>query len=347
MSRHPFFRDLLTGIVGLCGVAALVIMLWRFGELYRFTQKTYPLSVRMTNSAGLSESSGVTLNGNRVGSVTRITNTPEGVLVYLSINEPTEISAAMTAFIDRSFVGEGSLDFRLPAEPDSKLLSQKLTPGETLPPTSKPPIPSAGLLAEIADSVKGPIAKLGKAADRIETLAITLDDATKKFADMIEPRTLAEVDSGQKAPNLRTTLARADLAMTNANKWIGDDTLLANARASFAKLNATLDDAQKLPATVEKAVSEASGKVTDISAKLSSAIDEAQTTMKNIDEAAANLKRITSSVQNGEGTLGQLVRNPDLYNNLNSAAQRLETALDQGRMLIEKFKAEGLPLKLK
>ena len=347
MSRHPFLRDLLTGIVGLCGVAALIIMLWRFGELYRFTRKTYPLTIRMTSSAGLSDSSGVTLNGNRIGTVTKIENTPEGVLVFLDINETTEISAAMTAFVDRSFVGEGSLDFRFPAEPDPALISKRLMSGETLPPKTKPPISSAGLLADLADSVKGPIAKLGKAADRIETLSVTLDDAAKKFADMIEPRTLAEVESGQKAPNLRSTLARADIAITNANKWIGDETLLANARSSFSKLNATLDDAQKLPGTLEKAVTDASGKVTDLSGKFSSALDDARQTLKNIDDAAANLKQITSSVQNGEGTLGQLVRNPDLYNNLNSAAQRLETALDQGRLLIEKFKAEGLPLKLK
>ena len=347
MPRSPFIRDLLTGLVAICAIIGLVILLWRFGELYRFTRKTYPLYVRMSSVNGLSATSGVTLNGVHIGEISDVVNTDEGVLITMKIREKNHIPRGMTAYVDRSFVGEGTLDFRPPSEPDAAEMKIVLDSEDTFPSKDKPPFKATSMISEITESFKGPVASMGRAADRIETLATTLDDAAKKFSEMIEPRTLAEVDSGQKQPNLRTALARADIALASANKWLGDDAALSDAKSALTKLNKTMEDAQKLPATIDKAVSDTTAKVSDASTKLSAAIEQAQTTMKSIEDASTRLKDLAQGVQNGEGSLGQFVRNPDLYNNLNEAARRLEAALEEASQLIEKFKKEGLPLKLK
>ena len=324
MPRSPFQRDLLTGLVAICAIAGLIVMMWRFGELYRFTRKSYPIFVRMTAVNGLSSTSGVTLNGVRIGAIREISNTDDGVLITMQIREPNKIPQGMTVYIDRSFVGEGTLDFRPPAENNGVLTDTFLASGTTIPPPGTPPIVALSIISELTDSVKGPIASMGKAAERIEVLATTLDDTAKKFSEMIEPRTIAEVESGAKQPNLRSALARADLTIANANKWLGDDAALDDAKSSLARLNTILDEAQTLPTTIGNAVTDASGKVSSISDKFSTAIDQAQTTLKTVDEASVRLRDMAQSVQNGEGTIGQLLRNPDLYNNLNEAARRLE-----------------------
>ncbi len=347
MPRSSFNRDLLTGLVAIAGIIGLVVMMWRFGELYRFTRKSYPLYVRMTAVNGLSSTSGVTLKGVRVGAISDIETTNEGVLITMQIREPNKVPKGMTVYIDRSFVGEGTLDFRPPSDPTTLVPNSFLVQGEIIPEASQPPIVAASLFSDLNDTVKGPIQSMGKAADRIEVLATSLDDTAKKFSEMIEPRTLAEVDSGAKQPNLRSALARADQAIASANKWLGDESALADAKASLSKLNRILDEAQALPDSITTAVKDASGSVTNISDKVGKAIDQAQETMKTIDEASTRLRDMADAAQKGEGTIGQLLRNPDLYNNLNQAALRLETAIEDARQLIDKFKKEGLPLKLK
>ena len=237
MPRSSFNRDLLTGLVALAAIAGLVVMMWRFGELYRFTRKSYPLYVRMTAVNGLSSTSGVTLKGVRIGAISDIETTNEGVLITMQIREPNKVPKGMTVYIDRSFVGEGSLDFRPPTDPAALTPNVFLEQGDIIPEASQPPIFAASLFSELNDTIKGPIQSMGKAAERIETLAISLEETSKKFSEMIEPRTLAEVDSGAKQPNLRSALARADLAIASANKWLGDDSALADAKSSLSKLN--------------------------------------------------------------------------------------------------------------
>lgn len=50
------------------------------------------------------------------------------------------------------------------------------------------------------------------------------------------------------------------------------------------------------------------------------------------------------AINSGEGTLGQLAKNPDLYNNANDAASRLEKAIAEFQLLLEKYRTEGLKL---
>jgi hypothetical protein len=67
--------------------------------------------------------------------------------------------------------------------------------------------------------------------------------------------------------------------------------------------------------------------------------------LKSIEDAANDVRSISAAINRGEGTAGQLIKNPDLYNNLNSSAQRLEKALEEFRLLAEKYRKEGLPIK--
>ena len=48
----------------------------------------------------------------------------------------------------------------------------------------------------------------------------------------------------------------------------------------------------------------------------------------------------------GNGTVGMLLNNPDLYNSLTEAAVRLQRVLEEVQLLIEKLKAEGVQIKL-
>jgi ribosome-associated translation inhibitor RaiA len=65
-----------------------------------------------------------------------------------------------------------------------------------------------------------------------------------------------------------------------------------------------------------------------------------------VQQAGTELATLVESVNQGQGTLGQLATNPDLYRSLDAAAAKLERTLEEARLLVEKFRTEGVKLKL-
>ena len=70
-------------------------------------------------------------------------------------------------------------------------------------------------------------------------------------------------------------------------------------------------------------------------------------TAKTMDEMAVTLEEVRGLVRRateGNGTVGQLLNNPDLYNSLDDAVVRLDRTLRDLQLLIEKIKSDGLPV---
>jgi phospholipid/cholesterol/gamma-HCH transport system substrate-binding protein len=65
------------------------------------------------------------------------------------------------------------------------------------------------------------------------------------------------------------------------------------------------------------------------------------------DQLSVTLDQMNSLIdaaRRGKGTTGKLINDPALYDNMNDAAKRLGDALDEIKLLIEKWKAEGVPV---
>ena len=52
--------------------------------------------------------------------------------------------------------------------------------------------------------------------------------------------------------------------------------------------------------------------------------------------------QLSTLASEGDGTVGLLLRNPDLYNSLADSAKRLEATLRKVELLLEKIREEGL-----
>lgn len=343
-ARPPstFFRDFLTGLTALAGLLALVFMLWRFGELNKSLFATYRFVLYVPEAGGVSDSSPVTLNGVNVGTVEKVTFDPSrGVKMLLSVRDEVAIPTNFTVFFDRSFVGQTSLRLGVPRGPDGK----PAPASEKVAPNAEFDREAEDLFSTIEDMVRDPLAKLGKAADGIDTLAKTYSSMGDKLNDMIEPRSLAEVDAGA-APNIRSTIARVDRAIANADKWLADDSIRGDVRDTVAKAKSFLDEARLTAESLRKAAESADAKIADLSAQGKQTLTDASRTLEQTGNAAAEIGAVAASINKGEGTAGQLVKNPDLYRSLNETVQRLDQTLVELKLLIQKYKDEGLPIKL-
>src|SRR5262245_41842273 len=131
--NKAILRDFLVGVTALLGLAGLIVMLMLVGELDKFTERQYQFHVTLTNAAGLTTTSPVTLNGVRVGQVdeTKVRQPPNvGAELTLRIKHGTQIPRACKLSINSSLVGDASLEFTIPAGASGLALQDMIKPDD-------------------------------------------------------------------------------------------------------------------------------------------------------------------------------------------------------------------------
>lgn len=341
--NKPFFRDLLTGITTLAGLVGLVVMLWLFGELKDVGNKYYEFTVRLNAATGLTNTSPVALNGVRVGSVMAISladDPTRGAVLRLKIKEGTKIPENFTVYLDRGFVGETSVQLEFPSNPDGSVHAAALVPTDGNATYDRH---AMTLFESLSAPLKDPLARLAKAADGFEKLATTYDEVGKKVIEALEPRSPADVDAGKPA-NLLSTIARIDQAVAGANQWLADPSMRDQAKGVVAKADLLLDKAQETADALRKTALSADEQIARVGGKVAETADQAGVALRKVGDAADEVTKLSASAGSGEGTVGQLMKNPDLYNSVKDAAARLERVLVELQVLLEKYRKEGIPI---
>jgi phospholipid/cholesterol/gamma-HCH transport system substrate-binding protein len=120
-----------------------------------------------------------------------------------------------------------------------------------------------------------------------------------------------------------------------AKSWLGDEKIRADATEAVQKAGVLIDQAT---ATLDEFTKLAGRLDTDVDTVVEHLIevsDEMTTTLQEV----RGLARKASS---GEGTVGQLLNNPDLYESLDDAADRMERTLRDIQLLLDKIKDDGI-----
>lgn len=338
---NTFRRDFMIGLTTLIGVAGLGATLFIIGSLQAVFRPNYHFRVRMDSGGGLKNTSPVTLNGVRVGQISDMINITEGewhgVEVLVRIDSvKTDIPKNVSSYIDKAFIGEAALDLVIPpAGASTDLISKDKQNQDVL--RLKPDT----LFGQITGAVREPLDRLVKTSESIEELAKTYTEVGKRVNAMLEPRGVGDVANGKQA-NIVSTVERADRVLAGAEKWLADEQLLANVKSTAAEAALAAKDARTTIEAWKKAGESVQTQVDRIGGKADKTTEEALAALQKIQTAAEGLNQVVVGINNGEGTLGQLAKNPDLYNSFKDAATRLEKALAEVQSLAEKIKSEGV-----
>ncbi|HEX2838199.1 MAG TPA: MlaD family protein [Phycisphaerales bacterium] len=346
--NKTFFRDFLTGLTSLLGLVGLIVMLLLFGEISpSLAQKQYPFFVTLTNAGGLTDSSPVTLDGVKVGRVVKVENVQGlGAKVRVMVRESAHVPRRAVVSVERGLTGDATMDFR----------SVGLARSELADIVQKDDVIEGGspgtLLGGLQEVIKEPMARLNRTADNIDALAVEYKKLGERLNDMVEPRTLEDVAGGKPA-NLRSTLARMDKALADADQWLGDSGMRQTTKDLLDRAGKVMDQAQELTTAwtsaatkVESTVGDIGARANEVSAEFKELSGRAQDVLARAQAAADEVAVMVEKVNKGEGTAGRLVNDPSLYQNLDDAADRLGKVLDEAQQLLEKYKAEGIRLKL-
>lgn len=312
-------RNFAVGLTAIAGVVGLCFLVVLFGYVPGFIESNYTVTVHLPTAGGLNQANRVTLSGLDIGRVESVMlggRERNGVVVRLAIRDDVTIPKdARVGVAGQLFSGASTLAF------DTTGLSPEQL-DDTLPTDG-----SAVLTGEVrsftsafSEALAQPTRDLTRITDSFEKLSDEWRSVGQSLNAMLEQRDLAAVERGELDANLTTILQHADQDLVELKK-------------TLAGINGLLTD-EKL--------------IGDVKATAAGAAALTQKYAHVADELAAAVAAMTRTIEQaraGEGTVGRLMADPALYNNLNDAAQRLSTALREVNELLVKLKNEGLPLK--
>lgn len=339
--KHPV-RDFVIGVTAIVGAVGLFALLWLVGELSVFRTPTYLLNLQMDSAGGVLPASPITLNGVRVGNINLIRNTEdprEGVLLTLAIEKQVKVPKDVSVSILRDLVGASTLSLTA-APSDATGESAFFKPGDSF--TARAYVP--GLTGELSNLLDKRLATIDTAVAKFNTLADTYTDVGKRLGVMLEPRTLEDVRAGLAEPNLTTAMHRFDLAVTDAQQWLSDPELRSDVRGTVKKVTETLDRVSSLADEWKRTAVSVSDSAKGATDQFNRAAAEFAAATRSLTEAVNLTQKLVAEASEGSGTVGQLLKNPDLFRNLNDAAMRLEQTLTEAKLLIEKYRKEGIPI---
>jgi len=334
-------RDFLIGLTALLGVIGVIATLVLFGEVVLSKPTGYPVTLRLNQAEGLTPGGPVTMNGVRIGKITGLATAADprdGVEIMLLINESVRVPRDVSVMIMRDLVG----DARLSLTASRSLLAEEqeegfIQPGEMIEATAE------GLLEQISGLLDTRLEAVERAADSFTELAGTYRRVGERIEGYLEPRTIAEVDAGAPA-SLAATLARLDRTLNEADAWLGDEGLRSDVRSTIERTNLAIS---KVVETVDEWGETARvtrGASENIEQRITEAAVEIQGVTTRMDAAAGELQAILANANRGTGTVAQLLNNPDLYNSIVDASRRIERAVFEAQLLLEKYRKEGIPI---
>ncbi len=131
-------------------------------------------------------------------------------------------------------------------------------------------------------------------------------------------------------------------AMNNVDDILGDDVVKANLKRSLAELPTLLQNTQGAIVGIERAMRLVDSNLANLEGLTKPLGDRGGAIVGNIDSSVARLndllgqvEQFSRSLNSREGSLGQLINNPEVYQQLNEAAQNINDLTRRLRPIIE------------
>lgn len=255
----------------------------------------------------LAASDAVFANGLQIGTVYSTNSQDPSIkilVVEIKLSQDFNIPVNSLAGIETNPLGAPALDIRLG---DSKQFAKS---GDTLQ-----TVEDAGLIGSISN-------KIGPLSDQITSSLVTLDSLTRNFNTLLDTNTKG---------NIRGIVANLDK-------------VTAGAARSTLSLEKLLNLQTGALAQSLNNVSNITGNLAKNNEKIDSTLDYLQTTTRNLSQADINglinkfktsadsLSIIINRINSTNGSVGALINDKSLYNNLNNVTRSLNVLIDDLRV---------------
>nr|WP_303626664.1 MlaD family protein [Ferruginibacter sp. HRS2-29] len=278
------------------------------------------------NVQGLQNSNPVIINGLQVGTVYKISTDKDisRIKVEFNITKDINIPNNSVAMIKPNPIGTTSVEIRLG---DAKAFLQS---GDSIFTEA-----NAGVFNDILKKVNPVLFEVQKAVSSLDTLIININS-------VIDPRTKGNIASTFE--NLKTISNSMITSTAYLEKLLNAET------GALAKTLQNMNSVTGNLAANNEKVTSVMTNLDKTTTKLSQL--DLQRTLNSLDSTINSLQKIVATVDSKDGTLGKLINDPTLYQNLASTGNKLNLLLDDIRTNPKRYvsisvfgkKAKGDPL---
>jgi phospholipid/cholesterol/gamma-HCH transport system substrate-binding protein len=294
-------REFKTGVVA---VLVIALFIWGYNFLKGMNVFDGPLKTYYTeynNVQGLNTASVVTINGVEVGKV-----------VDINFNEDLDKRGQLIV----EFSVEN--DFEFSKNSIAKIYSASLMGGKSLA-----IVPSyEGETANPGDFLKGDIEsdifssvteKLNPLQAKVENVIVSADSLMTGLTEVLDVKS---------RNNLKASIIQLNQTISNFKDI--SESVNELVKNNDEKLGKTLANTQ----IITKNLSKISDSLVDINFAA---------TFKNLETTVESLNKIIGSTERGEGSLGKLMKDEEMYNNLTNASKELEELLRDMKLHPKRF----------
>ena len=268
-------------------------------NLFNGPLKTY--YTEYSNVQGLNTASTVTINGVDVGKV-----------VNINFNkDPNKRGQLIVEFSVEN-------DFEFSKNSVAKIYSASLMGGKSLAiiPSyeGETALPGAVLMGEIESDIFSSVAdKLNPLQAKVENVIVSADSLMSGLNDVLNEKSKEQIK--QSLTSLNTTLLNLQKVSGSLDEIV---------QKNDEKLSNTLSNAELMTGNLAKLSD------TLVNANLGEMV-------KNMDAALTSVNAILSNLESGQGTMGKLLTDEEMYVNLTNASKELEELLREVKLHPKRF----------
>ncbi len=288
--------------VGALTAIAIVILILGFNFLKgrNLTERNDLIYSVFPDIKGLQVSNPVYIKGLQVGKISKMQekdNNLTGIVVAINLNKDINIPVNSKAIINSDLLGSNSLEIMMGNS------TEYIKDGDTLVSTAK-----VGIMNEITQSLNPAISNINK------TLA-SLDVLIRQFSAVLDPNTQGNLQS--IIANLTSTSKQLDRLIAAQSESLGNtveniETLTGTLAKNSGKIDTTLGNLQRTTQSLADA--------------------DIQKTLQTVTSTMSKLEQTINTINSKNGSIGMLLNDRQLYNELRMTNRSLTTLLDDIRV---------------
>jgi phospholipid/cholesterol/gamma-HCH transport system substrate-binding protein len=319
--------------VGLMVFATLLILgilMAMFGQMPKFFYGEYKLQITFDQAPGVTESTPVRKSGILVGRVTdvRFSEDDSKVVVTVAIHGEYRLRKNEVCRVQSNLLGDASLEFI--RSPDRTASTELLKNGDKLKGIYS--VEPTQLIANIQDKFDSTITSVQNTSGDLSTaskkLAITLDTVNS----MLE----------QNREGIRNAVDQANDVMASTRNVIGDKETQKQLRAAMQDMPQMIKDThdtvlkmRETMTAVDRNLQNMEGFTKPLGERGEMLIDNLDRGTQKLDLLVEQMLKFSQALNSSEGTIGQLVTNPELYQHINRAAKNIDEVSRQLKPIVD------------
>jgi len=287
-------KEIKTAILVLSGIL-LFIFIFYYLKGENILDNSKKISAIYDNVEGLAPSAAVTINGHKIGKVQSIhfTNDLSGKLnVNMLIDSDFEFSKNSTAQLYEAGLIGGKAIAIIPAFDGAPNVES----GDLLGSDVKP---------GLTDLVNQRLTPL---QEKMETMIVSADNLLVNLNSLFDAQTKSNIKSS--IAELSTTITSFKSTSESLNDLVVDNS---------SSIGQTITNFNKI-----------SEDLTSLSTSLAAA--DFDTIMADLKSTISSFNQLLSAIENGEGSVGKLMKDEAVYNNLEGATKQLEELLEDMKL---------------